>query len=89
MMGNRKAISGQQKGYKRGQGSLGPTSSGTGLRPGTAQKRPASPNTNLTKNLGGNGTSPYALGLGQPHHNNLMSGSMSGQHGFSNQVLMK
>ena len=77
MMGSRKAMSGQQKSYKRGGGSLGPSGSGT-LRPGTAQKRPASPNTQgLVK--GANGPSPYSLGL-QTHHNNLISGSMGGVH---------
>ena len=52
-MGGRKAMSGAansntHKTYKRGQGSLGPSQNNTnnnnGLRPGTAQKRPASPN---------------------------------------------
>lgn len=37
---------GSSKSYKRGQGSLGPSSGSQNLRPGTAQKRPASPNTN-------------------------------------------
>ena len=45
MLAGRKQVSSSGKGYKRGQGSLGPNNSGTGLRPGTAQKRPASPNT--------------------------------------------
>jgi len=46
MLAGRKNISSSGKQYKRGQGSLGPNpSSGQGLRPGTAQKRPASPNT--------------------------------------------
>ena len=41
MMGGRKAISGgvgnnSHKSYKRGQGSLGPQTSNSGLRPGTA-----------------------------------------------------
>lgn len=50
MMGGRKigggVRDGQHKSYKRGQGSLGPSNSNNsnGLRPGTAQKRPASPN---------------------------------------------
>jgi len=50
-MGGRKNVSGSghgsQKTYKRGGGSIGPNQgNGTsGLRPGTAQKRPASPNT--------------------------------------------
>ena len=45
-MMQRKNISSSGKSYKRGQGSLGPTQGSAGqLRPGTAQKRPASPNT--------------------------------------------
>ena len=44
---------GSQKTYKRGANSIGPNqgNGSTGLRPGTAQKRPASPNTqNLANN---------------------------------------
>jgi len=52
-MGGRKNVAGgsghnSQKTYKRGTGSMGPSQangSSSGLRPGTAQKRPGSPNT--------------------------------------------
>ena len=75
---------GSQKTYKRGQGSLGPNQgSRDGLRPGTAQKRPSSPNTQgLLSKSGGvhhgqhTGPSPYSFGLVQ-QHNNLIGGSGS------------
>lgn len=78
ILAGRKAVGGSGKAYKRGQGSLGPSSSGSasGLRPGTAQKRPASPNTQGLLNKGVNGPSPYSFGLLQ-QHNNLMGGSGS------------
>ena len=76
MMG-RKAMSGgvnsnNHKTYKRGQGSLGPSQGSNGLRPGTAQERPASPNAqglakNNTHHI--NGPSPYSFGLAQQHNN--------------------
>ena len=60
---------GSSKTYKRGQGSLGPSGGNQNLRPGTAQKRPASPNTNgLNSKSGGQhhgGPSPYSFGLVQ------------------------
>ena len=82
MLAGRKGVS-SSKGYKRGQGSLGPSSS-QGLRPGTAQKRPASPNTQGLLSKGVNyhhngGPSPYSLGLTQ--HNNLIGGVSSGVSG--------
>ena len=58
---------------------MGPqNNSSSGLRPGTAQKRPASPNTQGLQKNGGNGPSPYSFGLVQ-QHNNLMGG-MSGSN---------
>ena len=54
MIGGRKNVAGggsghnSQKTYKRGTGSMGPShgqGSSSVLRPGTAQKRPGSPNT--------------------------------------------
>lgn len=55
IIGGRKNVAGSaghnsQKTYKRGNGSMGPSTgsgSSSGLRPGTAQKRPASPNTQV------------------------------------------
>lgn len=92
-MGSRKGMSGgsnsnTHKTYKRGQGSLGPSqNNASGLRPGTAQKRPASPNAQGLAKQGGhnvNGPSPYSFGLAQ-QHNNLLGGNMTGnqQHGFN------
>ena len=76
MIAGRKNLSNSGKAYKRGQGSLGPQG-GVPMRPGTAQKRPASPNTQglLSKGQMGHnsGPSPYSLGLVQ-HHNNLVGG---------------
>ena len=75
MMGGRKvtpAGHGSQKTYKtRGAGSIGPNQGNgqSGLRPGTAQKRPASPNTQGLANQKNimhghhNGPSPYSFGL--------------------------
>jgi hypothetical protein len=86
VMGSRKAMSGgqnsnAQKSYKRGQGSLGPSqNNNNGLRPGTAQKRPASPNAQGIAKQNAhniNGPSPYSFGLAQ-QHNNLLSGNMTG-----------
>ena len=45
VLGGRKNLSSSVKQYKRGTGSVGPSHGGSGMRPGTAQKRPASPNT--------------------------------------------
>ena len=84
ILGGRKGVSNSSKGYKRGQGSLGPSQNNGGLRPGTAQKRPASPNTQglLTKGAISHSSnavqSPYSFGLVQ-HHNNLMGGGGSSQ----------
>jgi hypothetical protein len=99
MMGGRKvtpAGHGSQKTYKtRGAGSIGPNqgNGNNGLRPGTAQKRPASPNTQGLANSKNmmhhhNGPSPYSFGLVQ-QHNNLMGGGVShgqsqGNHGMNN-----
>lgn len=60
------------------------------MRPGTAQKRPASPNAQgLSKGNGVGGPSPYAFGLAQ-QHNNLMTGNMSNnQAGFNGQMMAK
>lgn len=100
VMGSRKAMGGSQsnphKTYKRGQGSLGPSpgnSSNNGLRPGTAQKRPASPNAQGLAKQGGhniNGPSPYSFGLAQ-QHNNLLGGNMASNqsHGFNGQIMAK
>lgn len=77
VMGSRKAMGGGgqsqggSKGYKRGQGSLGPSqnnNNNNGLRPGTAQKRPASPNAQGIAKQNAhniNGPSPYSFGLAQ------------------------
>ena len=80
---NNGAGHGSQKTYKRGGNSVGPnpaTGSQSGLRPGTAQKRPASPNTQgLASKSGGlhhNGPSPYSFGMIQ-QHNNLIGGGVS------------
>ncbi len=81
---------GSQKTYKRGGNSLGPnqgTGSQSGLRPGTAQKRPASPNTQglAAKNgIHHNGPSPYSFGLVQQHNNLIGGGVSTGQgHGIT------
>jgi hypothetical protein len=73
MLAGRKNISSSGKQYKRGQGSLGPNqnNNSSGLRPGTAQKRPASPNTQGLLSKGAiqhgpnGGPSPYSFGLVQ------------------------
>jgi len=92
MIGGRKNVAGgsghnSQKTYKRGTGSMGPShgqGSSSGLRPGTAQKRPGSPNTQGLAKNGGQGPSPYSFGLVQQHNNLMGGGNVNMNNGMVN-----